>query len=155
MTVDADGVAWEIPLPLPHAADPNRPPMASAAEFASIAARRPAPAAGNAPNRFAEKRFLVVEDEPLVALDVVAALEQAGATVAGRAATIRDALDIIEHTPLDAAMLDVNLRGERADDIAAALARHNVPFLFVTGYGRESLPEAFAEWPRLAKPFSN
>ena len=51
-------------------------------------------------------------------------------------------------------MLDVNPWGGRADDIAAALAPHNVPYLFVTGYGRESLPEAFAEWPRLAKPFS-
>jgi PAS domain S-box-containing protein len=154
MTAGADGVGWEIVLPLPHPAVPNRPAMSSASEFAGTAARQPAPAAGKAPKRLAEKRFLVVEDEPLVALEMVGALEEAGAAVAGRAATIREALDIIERTPLDAAVLDVNLRGERADDIAAVLARRNVPFLYVTGYGPESLPEAFAEWPRLAKPFS-
>jgi len=44
--------------------------------------------------------------------------------------------------------------GHGVDDIAAALTRHNVPFLFVTGYGRESLPRAFGKTAILAKPFS-
>jgi len=39
------------------------------------------------------------------------------------------------------------------DDIAAALTRRNVPFVFVTGYGPESLPRAFAKTAMIVKPF--
>jgi hypothetical protein len=53
----------------------------------------------------------------------------------------------------DAALLDGNLNGRPVDDIAAALTRRNVPFAFVTGYGRESVPPAFGAVTLLAKPF--
>jgi hypothetical protein len=62
---------------------------------------------------------------------------------------------IIESASLDAAILDANLCGEPVDKIAAALTRHNVPFLFVTGYGSASLPPAFGKAALLAKPFSH
>jgi CheY-like chemotaxis protein len=104
--------------------------------------------------RLAGKRLLVVEDEPVVALDIVAALEGAGAEVVGSAGTAKEALNIIDHTPLHAALLDANLRGQPVDEIAGALAARNIPFLFVTGYGRESLPQAFAKTAVLSKPFS-
>jgi CheY-like chemotaxis protein len=55
---------------------------------------------------------------------------------------------------LDAALLDGNLHGRPVDDIAAALTRRKVPFLFVTGYGPESLPRAFSRAAILSKPFS-
>src|SRR5262249_12681676 len=54
----------------------------------------------------------------------------------------------------DAALLDNNLRGEPVDEIAAALTRRKVPFLFVTGYGSENLPRAFGKVALVAKPFS-
>jgi hypothetical protein len=38
------------------------------------------------------------------------------------------------------------------DQVAAALTRRNIPFAFVTGYGRENLPTAFAAAPMLTKP---
>ena len=41
-------------------------------------------------------------------------------------------------------LLEANLRGEPVDDVAAALTRRNIPFVFVTGYGRQALPESFA-----------
>src|SRR5262249_59140607 len=78
----------------------------------------------------------------------------AGAKVIGRIGTSEEALALIENTQLDAAVLDGNLRGNGVDEIAAALTRHKVPFLFVTGYGRESLPRAFGKTAMLAKPFS-
>ena len=87
----------------------------------------------------------MVEDEPLLALDNVAALEGAGATVLGPAGTVREALGIIGSAPLDAAVLDANLQGHPVDEIAAALTARNVPFLFVTGYGPESLPQGFLQ----------
>jgi CheY-like chemotaxis protein len=46
------------------------------------------------------------------------------------------------------------LRGRPAGDIAAALARRNIPFVFVTGYGREALPESFGHSSMLTKPFT-
>ena len=53
----------------------------------------------------------------------------------------------------DAAILDVNLAGERVDPVADALSRRNVPFMFVTGYSTGALPAGFAGRPRLCKPF--
>ena len=107
------------------------------------------------PARLAGMQILVVEDEPLVALDIVAALEAAGAEVLGTAGTAKEALTLINNTEPAAALLDGNLRGQSVDEIAAALTARNVPFLFVTGYGAESLPQAFAKAPILSKPFSH
>jgi len=53
----------------------------------------------------------------------------------------------------DAAVLDVNLGGDRVYPVADALSRRNVPFVFVTGYGTGVLPYEYAERPRLGKPF--
>jgi CheY-like chemotaxis protein len=68
--------------------------------------------------------------------------------------SVKEALDTIESRALDAALLDGNLHGRPVDEVAAALTRRKVPFLFVTGYGRESLPRAFGHAPVLSKPFS-
>jgi CheY-like chemotaxis protein len=89
-----------------------------------------------------------------VALDVVVALEEAGAEVVAFTGSAEEALDIIEGKALDAALLDCNLHGNPVDRIAAALVRRQVPFLFVTGYGRESLPQAFRNTAVLSKPFA-
>lgn len=51
-------------------------------------------------------------------------------------------------------LLDANLRGRPASDIVAALTRRNMPFVFVTGYGRAALPEGFGQGPLLNKPFT-
>jgi hypothetical protein len=50
--------------------------------------------------------------------------------------------------------VDANLRGQPVDDIAAALTRKGIPFVFVTGYGREALPSSFAHARTLKKPFT-
>ena len=42
----------------------------------------------------------------------------------------------------DAPILDVNVAGERIDPVADLLANRGMPFLFVTGYGRASMPAA-------------
>jgi DNA-binding response OmpR family regulator len=100
------------------------------------------------------RRLLVIEDEPLVAMDNTATLESVGATVVGPVSSINDALRVISETQLDGALLDGNLHGKPVDEIAGALARLGVPFIFVSGYGRETLPRAFANAPLLGKPFS-
>ena len=106
------------------------------------------------PALLAGNRILVVEDEPLVAMDIMAGLEEAGAEVIGPAGTPEEALRLIEDLSIDAALLDGNLRGRRVDDIAAALTRRKIPFAFVTGYGNGSLPLPFRHAAIVSKPFS-
>jgi len=99
--------------------------------------------------------ILVVEDEFLIALDIVAALEQGGIAVVGPASTVGEALTTIESGPLRGALLDAHLAGEPAGRIADALAARGIPFAFVSGYGRESLPPAHREAPLVRKPFTD
>ena len=101
------------------------------------------------------KRILVVEDEVVVGLNVISALEEANAIPVGPCCSIDEALEVIEIEKLDAALLDANLRGMSVEEIAAALTRRGIPFAFVTGYGRTSLPVAFQSAPILAKPFTS
>ena len=98
-------------------------------------------------------RVLVVEDEYLVAILIEEILESAGCIVRGPIPRLPDALDAVDHDDFDAAVLDVNLAGERINPVAQALSRRKVPFVFVTGYGEGVLSEEFAERPRLCKPF--
>ena len=53
---------------------------------------------------------------------------------------------------LDAAILDVNLGGELVYPVADLLAAKGIPFIFVTGYGHESIDRRFAHNPILEKP---
>jgi len=98
-------------------------------------------------------RVLVVEDEFLVATLIEDMLESAGCVVAGPISRVAEALDAVGHECYDAAVLDVNLAGDRVDPVAEALSRRNIPFVFVTGYGIGALPGEFAGRPRLCKPF--
>jgi signal transduction histidine kinase/DNA-binding response OmpR family regulator len=150
-TIEEDGMHWEIDLPLTHVDD--------AAPTDRSGVRKPLPQ-GSRSSATAElskiwgRRFAVIEDEPLIAMDIASALEHEGALVSGPAATVSDALGIIETDALDGALVDANLRGRPVDEIAAALTRKGVPFVFVTGYGREALPSSFARARVLKKPFT-
>lgn len=148
MLCEAEGVTWNIALPLPRGGASG----AALAEFppGDIAPLR----RGKARSRLAGLRFLVIEDEPLIALDIKDTLMKAGAAAAHSAGTEGEALGLIAKSAFDAALLDANLHGEPVDAIAVALVRGNIPFVFVTGYGRAGLPEAFQHVPVVPKPFS-
>jgi PAS domain S-box-containing protein len=144
------GVAWEITLPL---LSNDRIPLAS--HVAKRVQRNAQDLSKGAdPSILAGKCILVIEDEPLVALDMISNLERANAQVAGPASTAKEALEIIASTPLDGALLDGNLHGLPVDSIATALTTRNIPFVFVTGYGPESLPPGFGAVKILGKPFT-
>jgi len=98
-------------------------------------------------------RVLVVEDEYLVAILIEEILESAGCVVMGPIPRLPEALDAAHHDNCDAAVLDVNLAGQRIDPVADALSERNVPFMFVTGYGANALPGEYAERPLIHKPF--
>jgi CheY-like chemotaxis protein len=99
-------------------------------------------------------RFLVVEDEPLIALQLVGSLETAGADGVRSVGTEEEALQVIENDDFDCVLLDANLH-EPADKIAATLTRHCMPFIFITGYGRGNLPLSFRQAQALDKPVSD
>jgi len=88
------------------------------------------------------KRILLVEDEFFVAAMAADMLAELGATVVGPAATIAKGMRLAETEALDAAVLDLNIGGERSDAIAAALRARNVSVVFATGYGRAGLAMA-------------
>ena len=54
---------------------------------------------------------------------------------------------------LDAAVMDVNLAGERIFPVAEMLWQRAVPFLLLSGYGERALPEDRQHWRLQAKPF--
>jgi PAS domain S-box-containing protein len=99
------------------------------------------------------KRVLVVEDEPLVSIELETLLEEAGCEVVGPAGTKSAALQLIEAEEIDLAVLDVNIDGYPADAIAAAATRKGIPFLFATGYDQHGIPMAFTGTPVIKKPF--
>jgi len=99
------------------------------------------------------KRVIVIEDEPLVAMDLEASLTAAGCEVVGTAGTLPDAKALCADAECDAALVDVNLSGQAVDELATALTKRNIPFAFVTGYGREALPRGFRDAVVLTKPF--
>jgi len=81
------------------------------------------------------KRILVVEDEALVAAMVEDILGELGATVVAIATNIERAMELAHSAEIDAAVLDVNLRGRRVDSVAEVLRQRGIPFVFATGYG--------------------
>ena len=141
-----DGVTCELVLPLSESVNQTAgayrlnivPSQSSTADGVSLRNRR----------------ILVIEDEVLVAMDVAEILAEQGCEVMELAATIESARAAIALNNFDAALLDANLGGSPVDELAAALTRLNIPFAFLTGYGRESLPEAFRHAPLVSKPYS-
>ena len=102
----------------------------------------------------AAKRILVVEDEFLIALDIAGALEDGGLVVLGPAASIDEALGLLQRESVDGALLDANLGGHPVGQLADALAARGLRFAFVSGYGRDQLPASHRDVPLVRKPFT-
>jgi DNA-binding response OmpR family regulator len=103
----------------------------------------------------APNRILIVEDEPLIAMMLEDFLEMLGKQMVGTADNVADALALVEAGGIDAAILDVNLRGgEKSWPIADALAAKGVPFVLATGGSEDSIAEAYRGRPTLPKPFT-
>jgi DNA-binding response OmpR family regulator len=81
-------------------------------------------------------------------------LQKAGVIVVGPAGRLKQALSKAEEEDLDAALLDVDLNGERCWPVADALARRNIPFALTTGFATAIVtPERFRTRPVLSKPY--
>jgi CheY-like chemotaxis protein len=93
------------------------------------------------------RRVLVVEDEMMI-LMIIEDMESVTA-----AATVDQALALIDTQVFDAAMVDINLNGNKSHDVADALAARDVPFVFSTGYSALDMREGYRDRPVLKKPF--
>ena len=100
------------------------------------------------------KSVLVVEDEMLVVMAIEDMLEDLGCTSVKRAASVQQALALIDTQTFDLATLDVNLNGRDSYAVAQALSDRGVPFTFSTGDGRHGVSESYTGRPVLNKPFS-
>jgi CheY-like chemotaxis protein len=101
------------------------------------------------------RRILVVEDEALLALDIAATLEEAGAEVVGPAGSLKAALALAGGELLSGAVVDMRLGNEEARAVADTLGRRGVPFAFHTGHGDGlGLSKRWPAAPILIKPVS-
>ena len=81
----------------------------------------------------APMRVLVLDDEPLILMDLQFTLEDAGLEPV-TASSLDRALELIEAQTLDAAVLDVNLgRGQTCQPVAERLKELGIPFILHTG----------------------
>lgn len=177
----AEGVCWKLDVPLVAAcgaaacdvlddqvvpATPNISPANDEMGGTAAAGISSAPVGENMSMRTANhapgssgqspasgKRILIVEDEPLVAMELAMEIEDLGGVPIGPATSCDQAVDIIRNQQPDLALLDGNLNGERITPVADELADLSIPFAFVSGYDREHLPENHADRPMIAKPF--
>lgn len=98
-------------------------------------------------------RILLVEDEYFTAHETQRVIERAGGAVVGPFGQLPEVMETGLTQPLDAAVIDIGLRGETAYRLAEALDARGVPYLFATGYDAAAVPEQFSGVPLLQKPF--
>jgi DNA-binding response OmpR family regulator len=100
-------------------------------------------------------KILVVEDEPLIAMDLKHVLTGLGCSVLGPAYNLNQGMRLIQAETFDGAILDVNLGGEMVFPLADSLAGRSIPFVYVTGYGKLLAHAIMAPFSRSLTKISN
>ncbi len=102
----------------------------------------------------AGSKILVVEDNYLLAEIVCDFITECGMEPVGPAAGLETGLVFARHSPIDGAILDINLDGRFCFPICDALREREIPFAFLTGYSNLALiPQLYRQAPLIAKPF--
>lgn len=100
-----------------------------------------------------DRRVLVVEDEYFIADEIRLGLVDLGAEVLGPFADVQQASAFLRTgTPIDAALLDINLRSEMVFPLARALRSRGIPVVFTTGYGKGAIGPEFQNIELWQKP---
>lgn len=106
-------------------------------------------------DRLRGRRILVVEDSPVVGPFTAELLLELGCEVVGPAPNMAAARELLEcDEKIDAAMMDVHIRGERVFPLCDALAAKSVPFVLTSGYADWQIPDKWQDRPRLTKPYT-
>jgi DNA-binding response OmpR family regulator len=103
---------------------------------------------------FAAIRVLLVEDEPLIALDAEDLLRGMGVADVACSRSLAEGMSALDTETFHVALLDVRLGAESCLPLAERLAAANVPFGFMTGLRDDGIPAAFKDRPIVTKPFT-
>jgi len=106
-----------------------------------------------ASSQLSGKSVLMVEDEYLIADALCSAFELEDVHVVGPFPNVASAMAALDDgATADAAILDVNLNGERVFPLADRLIADNVPIILTTGYDSDAIPHSYEHLQRLQKP---
>jgi CheY-like chemotaxis protein len=143
-------VSWSEPVRTPEMGDWVSSEIGSEIDLGHLSAMEPASDDGMPGD------VLIVEDDPIIALDFEDTILGFGVTRLRTARSVAKALEMIAERAPDFALLDVGLVREKSFAIAERLEALTIPFIFVTGYGSPgTFPAAFAHKPTLPKPYSS
>ncbi len=99
-------------------------------------------------------RVLVVEDEFMIAMLIEEMLVDHQCVVVGPVTNLVEAVHVAKDVVVDIAILDVNLRGEKVYPVAELLEQRGIPFVLLSGYGKDAIPPDRPSWRACSKPFS-
>jgi DNA-binding response OmpR family regulator len=98
------------------------------------------------------QRVLIVEDDPLIAMDLEAIASETGAA-ATVCSSVREALARLEAGDFELALLDVDVTDGQTFDVARRLRERNVPVCFVSAVRLVDIPADIADAPLVPKPY--
>jgi DNA-binding response OmpR family regulator len=98
------------------------------------------------------RKILIVDDEPMIALDLEASLTNAGFEVVGIACTIKEVLASMESAPCDLVVLDAMLRDQSAGPLAKHLREAGIAFVVASGHSAKQI-DWLEDEPLIQKPF--
>jgi CheY-like chemotaxis protein len=104
----------------------------------------------------AAAEVLIIEDEPIIAMDIEELVESCGHRVVGVAASEEEAVELAEATKPSLILADINLGagGDGTAAVARILRHHYAPVIFVTAYPERLLTgEAVEPTFVITKPF--
>lgn len=98
------------------------------------------------------RRILVVEDEPMLALDIVLQIEEHNGIVIGPVTSLDHGMKALEDEQPDACILNIRLGADLSYALADELLVQRVPFIFASSEQRADIPDRFDGVPLHAKP---
>ena len=98
-------------------------------------------------------RFMILDDEAIIAVDLAGMLQDLGHSVVAMANRVPGAMEFAKHGELDMAILDINVHGCVSFPLAEVLQTRGVPFIFASGYGERGLIDGFRDALVLTKPY--
>jgi CheY-like chemotaxis protein len=99
------------------------------------------------------RSVLVVEDGVMIRMMLTDMLDELGFDIAAETGDVDEAISLAQAVEFDLAILDVNVNGKAISPVADLLEAKRRPFIFVTGYGLDALPDGHSTRPYLEKPF--
>ncbi|MGE0629149.1 MAG: response regulator [Hyphomicrobiaceae bacterium] len=102
-------------------------------------------------NALGNRRILIIEDEPVIAVDLEAAVSEAGGE-AVIASTIEQAQDELKLNRIDGAIVDMKLQGQSVRDLVDVLVERGTPFVIYTGMEDTPTVRRLPAVPVITKP---